>query len=121
MGLMDWWNTGYTPAEKSMSIWDLIKDDVSKVTKSDEAYGKYGQSAKGWRPKDIGKVLTPDALKTGPTPLVRGLVRAIPQVSAFASAFAPSNSIMSQEEEMAMIERWKQKQTEQDIARLLGD
>ena len=113
MGLMDWWNTGYTPAEKSMSIWDLIKDDASKITKNSPS--QIGKGVTGWNP---AKAFTPEMLKTGPTPLVR---YALPQASAFASAFAPSNSIMSQEEEMAQIEMWKQKQTEQDIARLLGD
>ena len=113
MGLLDWWNKGYTPTERSMSLWDLIKDDASKITKSSPK--QIGKGITGWNP---AKAFTPEMIKTGPTPLVR---YAVPQASAFLSAFSPSDSIMSEEQEMAMLEEWKRRQTEQDIARLLGE
>jgi|JYMV01.1.fsa_nt_gi hypothetical protein len=94
MGLSDWWNKGYTPTERSMSLWDLIKDDASQITK--ESKSQIGKGITGWRP---AKAFTPKMLKTGPTPLVR---YALPRLGLL-SLLSPSDSIVSHEEEMYML------------------
>lgn len=108
MGLLDWWNTGYVPSEKSMSLLEMIEDELGKLTKSDESFKKYGNKGiKGWNP---AKAFTPEMLKTGPTPLAR---YAIPRMGILAEAFYPSNNIMTEEEEFASMEYWKQRQLEE--------
>ena len=103
--LNKWWNKGYTPAEKSMSLWDLIKDDAKQITKSDEAFKKYGQKGvRGWNP---AKAFSPKMVSTGPTPLVR---YALPRMGMLASALAPSDSIMSNKDEMAVVDKWNAQQ-----------
>jgi len=71
-GLLDWWEKGKLPNEHKIPWKDLIKDDLSKITKTDEAFRRYGQQGmKGWRPH---RAFTPQMLKTAPTPLVRQVV-----------------------------------------------
>ena len=71
-GLLDWWEKGKLPNEHKIPWKDLIKDDLSKITKTDEAFRRYGQQGmKGWRPH---RAFTPQMLKTAPTPFVRQVV-----------------------------------------------
>ena len=66
-----WWNKGKNVRlgnEDTASFWDLFRDDLSQVTRSDAAFqaGKTGLS--GWRPF---KAFTPKMIKLGPSPMVR--------------------------------------------------
>jgi hypothetical protein len=72
---LDWWNKGRNQrvADEDSASWgDLIRDDFSQITRSEEVWKSGGgQGLKGWRPL---KAFSPGMLKTGPTPLVRQVV-----------------------------------------------
>lgn len=73
----NWWNRGKNmrvPNEDNASWSKLIKDDMSQLTHTDRAYESKKTSILSWRPF---KAFSARMLETGPSPLVRQLVKRI--------------------------------------------
>lgn len=72
--LRDWWNRGRNERvsnENTASWKELMKDDMSQLTRTDASFKSGNKGLKGWRPL---KAFSPKMLKTGPTPAVRQAV-----------------------------------------------
>jgi hypothetical protein len=70
----DWWNRGRNiriSDENNATLEDLIRDDLSQITRTEEANEAGETGLKGFRPL---KAFTPRMIKTGPTPAVRQAV-----------------------------------------------
>ena len=75
--ISDWFNTGKNqriPNEDDASWMDLIRDDLSQLTYTNSAFRNRNKSILHWRPF---KAFSPSMLKTGPTPLIRQIVRRV--------------------------------------------
>ena len=77
ISLREWFNRGKNlrvPNEDTATWGELIKDDLSQLTHSNRAYSTGSTSVWSWRPL---KAFSPEMFSTGPTPLVRQIVRRI--------------------------------------------
>ena len=71
MTLLSWWNLGRNirvENENRASWVTLLRDDLSQLTHSDEAFSSGISTLFSWRPL---KAFTPRMVRTGPSPLVR--------------------------------------------------
>ena len=71
MTLLNWWNLGRNirvENENKASWVTLLRDDLSQLTHSDEAFSSGTPTLFSWRPL---KAFTPRMVRTGPSPLVR--------------------------------------------------
>jgi len=71
MTLQNWWNLGRNVRvenENEASWVTLIRDDLSQLTYSDEAFSSGLLTLSSWRPL---KAFSPGMVRTGPSPLIR--------------------------------------------------
>jgi hypothetical protein len=71
MTIQSWWNLGRNirvENENGASWVTLIRDDLSQLTYSDEAFSSGCLTLFSWRPL---KAFSPRMVRTGPSPLIR--------------------------------------------------